>query len=1735
MQSSGRAPPAADPDASTMTFSAKLLLRTLNLNLPTTSSRRAFSVTQGYPQHNQRLHMRNDLFATQSKNPCSKKKDTRALGTSGLQVLFDDGSYPLSISEANSAIGALQDVATTGKEGRQLPPVPPPRSHARRTRAKHLRTDLLQTERAEIRVDWWVLASHFVTCCFPPTLIARWKSTEEKDVKITLQKVKDMSQAIQDWREKIASCLIIAFMMTITAFFTVGLQFTFCPSPPDTALNSVFQNDHKTLKYQDHVVIFGNVYDFNATAAILQEYASIYLNADFISSDLTPLFLASACQSFANNSQINSCSVPDKYGGPGITTVCLDPKIVYDRISPSSHAYFSWSDVNSNTRSPHTLLVYNSAVLNLTNYLVPNRIFGQNGSVDQIIESNLGLDATRAFAASYETISAANCLAQRYIVGYVDQASIGCSANQFIQGTILAIITTLILVRFLMAFVFHWCISARLTKASDIHKRGRRRGVRYSGRPPASVVAATSTSQPISAVWQNSRRLTESPEDPYVVMLVTCYSEDRAGIRKTVDSLACTDYSDKRKLLFVVADGIVQGSGQKDFTSDIVKSLVEPMGDEEAGDDAYPMDYFAIADKMNQHNRAKVFAGYFTSSVKGKVPIVAIVKCGNPTEDAKAKLNSGTKPGNRGKRDSQMILMNFFASVSLPDARMTSLEFDLATKIERIAKVSPSAYSLVLMVDADTKVLEESLFHMVQAMRNNTKIMGLCGETRIENESASWVTKIQVFEYYISHHLGKAFESVFGGVTCLPGISMTKVFEPFAEDEVPIPGQTHKTIPLLIDPEIILNYKEFILELIGTVVLPVAVTLMFVLIFAAFTSGPSLPLYMLIITLFLPAVLILTTTMEFKYVFWMVVYLAALPVWNFALPLYAFWNFDDVSWGETRKVQGEEISQGHLGTTEEYMAGAVITRTWDQWKNHETSYTPEDLSYASIATHVHTVLENVKNGEVRHASSRSNISSSVFNQSHRESQCSNPTVFHSLDRRSENRSQTTRSSRSPSVGNASEELNTPLLDRILHHHFGQMNSNIASQASFPSTIQHSESPQNQPANPNTQYSYHFPYSQVESISGQYFGPHFADNYTHHPVSFSNAPQKNTEATSSNYFTSASSDEFVDRNYQETFPTSFCKIPAVNSNFQDSRVLHNNTRFAEASEAQAFPVFGGSERTPTAKVSESLTPAGVTNCQDHISIVGLDKSMVFEENPMNQTFEDSFFDSPKRNEQSEPKNIHNAICDDNLSVSDDCRNSLISQSSFANFLPEDPEVSFSRKKRFGLVESAFGSIRSKFSNLVNTSQLNGAISMPLVKPFEQSAQAIELENVLVSQDRMKNSFVQTGKCLTTHSFERENPASNSMFFDGRYSEKKPSGASDYSESFVDNRNKMFVSEGCALQSHRKFSSSKFENNRSPRPTSSSTTHSQQIGSTSGNTASTANMAKSSIVISDSSLKHNEFKTKSDFGKELRQTPDEPLVINGSIESTEAPSRVSARSVAANTSSSSISTSSDYFVPALASPAVVPVSQTSILPHGNVAKCRELPTTKFIDGSSSISRNVGWTAEDSDPNIFDLSSVDKISISMDESGILAEIWPGDATTQNDFKEREPARAHLEVEVEYVIDESDLGEHRPTGNSIKRSNFKETVFLPSTGGENTDESFLYEQTVATPKAKKVLKPGMNASGSAKGSAISSVRQNWKRHVEIGRTEGMGIRPSRESTGGDSSRMRERGGPRPFPGKSL
>lgn len=150
--------------------------------------------------------------------------------------------------------------------------------------------------------------------------------------------------------------------------------------------------------------------------------------------------------------------------------------------------------------------------------------------------------------------------------------------------------------------------------------------------------------------------------------------------------------------------------------------------------------------------------------------MILVSKCGMPAEVDKPKA------GNRGKRDSQIVLMDFLSKIMF-DEQLSPLQFDLFTKWSHImtvqngsiTKVTADQFEIVLMVDADTKVLPDSLSRMVSVMQRDPSVMGLCGETRIMNKAETWVTAIQVFEYYISHHLSKAFESIFGGCTCLPG------------------------------------------------------------------------------------------------------------------------------------------------------------------------------------------------------------------------------------------------------------------------------------------------------------------------------------------------------------------------------------------------------------------------------------------------------------------------------------------------------------------------------------------------------------------------------------------------------------------------------------------------------------------------------------------------------------------------------------------------------------------------------------------------------------------------------------------------------------------------------------------------------------------------------------------------------------------------------------------------------
>ena len=100
---------------------------------------------------------------------------------------------------------------------------------------------------------------------------------------------------------------------------------------------------------------------------------------------------------------------------------------------------------------------------------------------------------------------------------------------------------------------------------------------------------------------------------------------------------------------------------------------------------------------------------------------------------------------------------------------MNPLQLELYHHLKNIIGFQPEFFEFILWVDADTEIYPDAINRMVSCLIHDGRVIGICGETLITNEGDSWVTMIQVYEYFISHHLAKAFESLFGTVTCLPG------------------------------------------------------------------------------------------------------------------------------------------------------------------------------------------------------------------------------------------------------------------------------------------------------------------------------------------------------------------------------------------------------------------------------------------------------------------------------------------------------------------------------------------------------------------------------------------------------------------------------------------------------------------------------------------------------------------------------------------------------------------------------------------------------------------------------------------------------------------------------------------------------------------------------------------------------------------------------------------------------
>ena len=64
----------------------------------------------------------------------------------------------------------------------------------------------------------------------------------------------------------------------------------------------------------------------------------------------------------------------------------------------------------------------------------------------------------------------------------------------------------------------------------------------------------------------------------------------------------------------------------------------------------------------------------------------------------------------------------------------------------------------------------------------------------------------------------------------------------------------------------------------------------------------------------------------------MLIYLISLPIWNFVLPTYAFWKFDDFSWGDTRKTAGEKTKKAGIEYEGEFDSSKITMKRWAEFE-----------------------------------------------------------------------------------------------------------------------------------------------------------------------------------------------------------------------------------------------------------------------------------------------------------------------------------------------------------------------------------------------------------------------------------------------------------------------------------------------------------------------------------------------------------------------------------------------------------------------------------------------------------------------------------------------------------------------------------------------------------------------------------------------------------------------------------
>ena len=352
-------------------------------------------------------------------------------------------------------------------------------------------------------------------------------------------------------------------------------------------------------------------------------------------------------------------------------------------------------------------------------------------TLNKVIMNSLGGDATDLYEALFGSSEYIACLEEMFYTGLLDdEFDTFCYTLNIMMYCMLVFVATLMVIQFLASMIY---------------------------------------------VCPRNRTYTEEDVRSPVMVMVPCYNEGDNELRKTIKSVLNTTYPDENKVLFMVADGLVTGNGEDMSTPEHLANILG-FDIDEFEDDTFEYDCIGVT---HTKNRARVYHGILQKGHKF-LKYIVVVKCGLPAE-----ATTSAKPGNRGKRDSQLVIMGYYNRIHY-GRELTELDSAIQRAMVDL-NLQADMVRFLMAIDADTRVDTMSITHMVFGMDKKEKVLALCGETKVDNKASSWVTMIQVFEYYNSHHLKKAFEAAFGCVTCLPGcFTMYRII---ADDGTPLlPG-----------------------------------------------------------------------------------------------------------------------------------------------------------------------------------------------------------------------------------------------------------------------------------------------------------------------------------------------------------------------------------------------------------------------------------------------------------------------------------------------------------------------------------------------------------------------------------------------------------------------------------------------------------------------------------------------------------------------------------------------------------------------------------------------------------------------------------------------------------------------------------------------------------------------------------------------------------------------------------